>query len=74
MNKLVTEHLGIIPPECGGCFVSPEFPVFTVRQERVFPELLDAYFFLLAGITFNPARTAIFLCRSSKDAKLAQPH
>ena len=35
---------GIIPPECDGCFVSPEFPVFGVRQDLVFPELLDAYF------------------------------
>jgi len=35
---------GIVPPECDGCFVSPEFPVFGVRQDLVFPELLDAYF------------------------------
>jgi len=36
--------LGVVPPECNGCFVSPEFPVFTVQQDRIFPELLDAYF------------------------------
>ena len=35
---------GMVPPECDGCFVSPEFPVFAVRTERVLPELLDAYF------------------------------
>ena len=36
--------LGIVPPECDGCFVSPEYPVFTVDSERVLPEVLDVYF------------------------------
>ena len=36
--------LGIVPAECDGLFVSPEFPVFTVNQERVLPEVLDVYF------------------------------
>jgi type I restriction enzyme S subunit len=36
--------LGIVPKECDGLFVSPEFPVFTVREDRVLPEVLDTYF------------------------------
>jgi len=36
--------LGIVPPECNGCVVSTEFPVFEVDQERVFSEVLDVYF------------------------------
>ncbi|GAA5497477.1 hypothetical protein Rhal01_03673 [Rubritalea halochordaticola] len=36
--------LGIVPEDCDGCFVSPEFPVFTVDQSRVFPEILDIHF------------------------------
>jgi type I restriction enzyme S subunit len=36
--------LGIVPPECDGLVVSPEFPVFEVDQSRVFPEVLDVYF------------------------------
>jgi hypothetical protein len=36
--------LGMVPPECDGCFVSPEFPVFEVDTDRVFPEVLDVYF------------------------------
>ena len=36
--------LGIVPPECEGCVVSPEFPVFRVLEERVLPEVLDVYF------------------------------
>ncbi|WP_135470787.1 restriction endonuclease subunit S [Crenalkalicoccus roseus] len=36
--------LGIVPPECAGCVVSTEFPVFEVSQERVLPEVLDLYF------------------------------
>lgn len=36
--------LGIVPPECDGLVVSPEFPVFEVDQRRVLPEVLDIYF------------------------------
>lgn len=36
--------LGIVPPECDGCVVSTEFPVFEVFEERVAPEVLDTYF------------------------------
>lgn len=36
--------LGVVPPECDGMVVSPEFPVFSVNTEDVLPELLDIYF------------------------------
>jgi type I restriction enzyme S subunit len=36
--------LGIVPPECSGLCVSPEYPVFSVNTERVLPEVLDVYF------------------------------
>jgi type I restriction enzyme S subunit len=36
--------LGVVPPECHGCVVSPEFPVFEVIEDRVLPEVLDVYF------------------------------
>ena len=36
--------LGIVPPECNGCVVSTEFPVFEVLEDRVLPEVLDAHF------------------------------
>jgi restriction endonuclease S subunit len=36
--------LGVVPPECDGFVVSPEFPVFEVNQDRVLPETLDVYF------------------------------
>lgn len=36
--------LGIVPPECDGCVVSTEFPVFEVMVDRVFPEVLDTHF------------------------------
>ncbi len=36
--------LGVVPPECDGMVVSPEFPVFTVNTEVVLPEVLDIYF------------------------------
>lgn len=36
--------LGVVPPECEGMVVSPEFPVFTVNTEAVLPEVLDIYF------------------------------
>jgi type I restriction enzyme, S subunit len=36
--------LGVVPPECDGMVVSPEFPVFSVNTALVFPEVLDIYF------------------------------
>ena len=36
--------LGVVPPECDGCVVSPEFPVFEVDEDRVFHEVLDTYY------------------------------
>jgi type I restriction enzyme, S subunit len=36
--------LGIVPSEFDGHFVSPEFPVFSINEERVLPEVLDVYF------------------------------
>ena len=36
--------LGVVPEECDGLVVSTEFPVFEVRTELVFPEVLDVYF------------------------------
>ncbi len=36
--------LGVVPQECDGLVVSPEFPVFEVDESRVLPETLDVYF------------------------------
>lgn len=36
--------LAVVPDECDGLYVSPEFPLFTINQDRVFPEVLDVYF------------------------------
>lgn len=36
--------LGVVPPECDGLVVSPEFPVFNVNTDAVLPEVLDIYF------------------------------
>jgi type I restriction enzyme S subunit len=36
--------LGVVPPDCDGLVVSPEFPVFEIDQSRVLPETLDVYF------------------------------
>lgn len=36
--------LGVVPAECDGMVVSPEFPVFTLNTEAVLPEVLDIYF------------------------------
>lgn len=36
--------LGVVPPECDGMVVSPEFPVFSINTGEVLPELLDIYF------------------------------
>jgi type I restriction enzyme S subunit len=35
---------GVVPDECDGCFVSPEFPVFGVREERLLGRFLGYYF------------------------------
>jgi len=35
---------GVTPPECDGCVVSTEFPVFEVQEDKVFHEVLDTYF------------------------------
>jgi type I restriction enzyme S subunit len=35
---------GVVPPECDGCVVSTEFPVFEVIEAKVLPEVLDIYF------------------------------
>lgn len=36
--------LGVVPPECDGMVVSPEFPVFTINTEVMLPEVMDIYF------------------------------
>lgn len=36
--------ISIVPRECDGLFVSPEFPVFKVNTDLVLPEVLDVYF------------------------------
>lgn len=36
--------LGVVTDDCDGCVVSPEFPVFEIRQDSVLPEVLDIYF------------------------------
>jgi type I restriction enzyme, S subunit len=36
--------LGVVPEECDGMVVSPEFPVFEVNQDLVILEILDIYF------------------------------
>jgi type I restriction enzyme S subunit len=36
--------LGVVRDDCDSLYVSPEFPVFEVRQDRVLPEVLDTYF------------------------------
>jgi type I restriction enzyme S subunit len=35
---------GIVPDACDGLYVSPEFPVFEVLEDRVLPEVLDTFF------------------------------
>jgi len=35
---------GVVPPEYDGLYVSPEYPVFEVKSERVLPEIPDVYF------------------------------
>lgn len=36
--------LGVVPPECDGCVVSPEFPVFEIDGSKVLPEVFDVHF------------------------------
>ena len=35
---------GIVPSECDGCVVSPEFPVFAVDQQRISSDILAIHF------------------------------
>ena len=35
---------GIVPDDCDGLVVSPEFPVFEVDEDKILPEVLDVYF------------------------------
>jgi type I restriction enzyme, S subunit len=35
---------GIVPEECDGCYVSPEFPVFEVNTQQLLPLFLGLYF------------------------------
>lgn len=37
---------GVVPPECDGCVVSPEFPVFAINSELLLPRFLE----LLLGV------------------------
>ncbi|WP_441290043.1 restriction endonuclease subunit S [Sorangium sp. KYC3313] len=34
----------VVPSECDGMHVSPEFPVFDINQDLVIPEVIEAYF------------------------------
>jgi len=36
--------LGVVPDECDGCVVSPEFPVFEIDTTKVLPDVFDVYF------------------------------
>lgn len=36
--------LGVVPDECDGCVVSPEFPVFEIDKTKVLPAVFDVYF------------------------------
>lgn len=36
--------LGVVPTECDGMVVSPEFPVFKIDMACMLPEILDIYF------------------------------
>jgi len=35
---------GIVPSNCDGCFVSPEFPVFKLRRDQIIPQFLSLFF------------------------------
>ena len=34
----------VVPPECSGLVLSTEFPVFSIDDSRVLPEVMDVYF------------------------------
>jgi type I restriction enzyme S subunit len=36
--------LGVVPPECDGMVVSPEFPVFEIDTKVVSPDIVDTFF------------------------------
>lgn len=36
--------LAVVPDECDGCYVSPEFPVFELDADALDPIVVDAYF------------------------------
>lgn len=36
--------LGVVPPECDGRVVSPEFPVFEIDRGRISPAIVDVFF------------------------------
>ena len=36
--------LGVVPPECDDCVVSPEFPVFEIDENKVLPDVFDVHF------------------------------
>lgn len=36
--------LGVVPPECDGRVVSPEFPVFEIDRGRISPAIIDVFF------------------------------
>jgi type I restriction enzyme S subunit len=36
--------LAVVPEQCDRLYVSPEFPVFTIHEDKVLPEVLDVYF------------------------------
>jgi type I restriction enzyme, S subunit len=36
--------LGVVPKDCDGCVVSPEFPVFEIDNTKVLPDVFDVYF------------------------------
>lgn len=35
---------GVVPPECDGCYVSPEFQVFQIDDQRVLPRWIELFF------------------------------
>ena len=35
---------GVVPPDCDGCYVSPEFPVFEIDTNCLVPSFLNFYF------------------------------
>lgn len=36
--------LGVVPADCDACYVSPEFPVFSIDETKVLPEIIDIHF------------------------------